>query len=74
MTDTKRLYDKYLVERTDGKPLKGGRCIVLEIGDPTAWPALRTWADSVEAEGHTVLAVDVRALVLAAEVGALPYG
>ncbi len=59
------LVEKYRVERRDGKPLKGG-CIVLEFGDPTAWPAIKTWANTVEADGYSVLAADVRARLDAA--------
>ena len=55
------LYGKYLVERVDGKPLKGGMCIVLEVGDPNAHEALHIWADTVEADGYVQLAEDVRA-------------
>lgn len=57
---TRGLYGKYLVERVDGKPLKGGRCIVLEVGDPNAWPALWEWADTVDDAGYAALAADVR--------------
>jgi len=57
------LYEKYEVRRRDGRPLKGGMCIVLELGDPNAWPALRTWANTVEADGYGDLAADVRAAV-----------
>lgn len=56
------LIDKYYVERRDGRPVQG-RCIVLEFGDPNAWPALLTWADSVEADGYQQLADDVRNVV-----------
>ncbi len=61
------LYSKYHVERLDGKALKGGQCIVLEVGDPNAWAALRTWADSVDTVGYYPLAADVRHLVNDAE-------
>lgn len=65
------LYGKYRVERRDGKALKGGMCIVLELGDPNAHPALRVWADTVEAAGYHQLADDVRALVDGAATEAL---
>lgn len=60
MADIKErgLYGKYRVERVDGKDI--GRCIVLELDDPNAWPALLTWADTVEADGYEALAADVR--------------
>lgn len=60
MPDTKDrgLYGKYLVERRDGKSIP--HVIVLELDDPNAWPALRLWADTVEADGYDALAADVR--------------
>jgi len=58
MSKEEGLKHKYNVERTDGKSL--GSCIVLEIDDPNAWPALRVWADTVEADGYEKLAEDVR--------------
>ena len=57
------LYGKYHVERVDGKPLKGGRCVVLEVGDPNAWAALAAWADTVEEAGYVPLASDVRRML-----------
>lgn len=57
------LYRKYNVRRTDGRLMKGGDFIVLEVGDPRAWPALEAWADAVEKAGNAELAQDVRALV-----------
>lgn len=57
------LYGKYHVERTDGKPLKGGMCIVLEVGDPNAHPALRVWAETVRAAGYVQLADDIERLL-----------
>jgi hypothetical protein len=43
--DQRGLYRKYQVKRTDGKPLRGGGAVVLEIGDPLSWPAIlvRAW-------------------------------
>lgn len=64
-TTERGLYEKYRVERTDGKGV--GRCIVLELDDRNSWPALLTWAETVEAEGYVALAADVRAWVLQAE-------
>ena len=55
-------YDKYYVERRDGKPLKGG-AVVLEFGDPNSWYALLTWANTVERRGHAKLAQDIREIV-----------
>lgn len=68
--DSKGLYRKYRVERRDGKPLKGGQAIVLEVGDPKAWAAIATFAESVEAAGNPKLAADLRRLL--AEIGS-PY-
>lgn len=39
-----RLYAKYVVERTDGRPV--GRCFVIELDDPHAREALRAYAKS----------------------------
>ena len=63
MPDSKSvgLYEKYRVDRVDGKPL--GRCIVLELKDPNSWNALLEWADSVAIDGYENLAEDVRASV-----------
>lgn len=65
MTDDKKrgLYGKYYVERVDGKPIKGGECIVLEVGDPNTHPAILAFADSVESDGYSALADDLRSLV-----------
>jgi hypothetical protein len=59
----KGLITRYDVERIDGEPLKGDRAIVLEVGDPNSWPALMTWADTVENDGYVQLAHDIRGLV-----------
>jgi hypothetical protein len=58
------LYEKYRVKRTDGQDV--GPCIVMEVKDPNTWPALLTWADTVEAAGYGPLAEDTRAMVEAA--------
>lgn len=57
------LYEKYRVERTDGKGMMLG-CFVLEFDDPKAWPALLTYANEVEAAGNATLAADLRKRVL----------
>lgn len=62
-TKDRGLYDKYQVDRTDGQPLKGGRCIVLEVGDPNAHAALATWSQTVRAAGYEALADDVDAML-----------
>jgi hypothetical protein len=68
---TRGLYGKYRVERIDGKSIKGGRCIVLEVGDPNAWPALSQWAETVHTAGYLDLAADVRRLLIEAREAAL---
>lgn len=72
MPDTERgWYRKYDVKRTDGKYL--GPCFVLELEDPKTWPALLTFAETVEAEGNVQLATDIRRRVLNEErIAALP--
>jgi len=57
------LYGKYRVERVDGKPIKGGHCIVMEVGDWNTHAAIHAFADSVELDGYTSLASDLRRLV-----------
>lgn len=57
------LQERYEVKRLDGKPLKGDRCIVLEVGDPNAKPAINTFAKTVEEQGYVQLAEDLRELV-----------
>jgi hypothetical protein len=56
----KGLFQKYIVERVDGRELKGGMAFVLEVGDPNTWPALLTYADTVAEEGYKALAIDIR--------------
>ena len=53
------LYEKYHVERTDGKPIEYG-CIVLEFDDPNTWAAIDTWATQVGSQGYEALCKDVR--------------
>ena len=60
---SKGLFGKYTVERIDGKPIKGGMAIVLEVGDFKVWPALAALADSVEHEGNRKFAADLRKLL-----------
>jgi len=57
------MYGKYFVERVDGKPLKGGYAVVLEVGDPNTHSAIHAFADAVEADGYAALAADLRRLV-----------
>lgn len=72
---TKGIYNKFHVERTDGKSAPGEKhegCayFVLDIDhDPHAIPALRAYADSCEAE-FPLLARDIRAQIEAHEKGA----
>lgn len=57
------LYEKYYVERVDGKDLKGGQAIVLEVGDPNSWPALAAYAETVRAAGYEFLGDDIYQLI-----------
>lgn len=61
-TDRDTLYEKYRVERTDGKSV--GPCFVLELDDPKAWDALLTWADTLDSWGKVTLATQIRKRVL----------
>lgn len=56
------LYEKYRVERTDGRHV--GPCFVLELDNSLAWIALLTWAETLDQEGQTNLAAQVRKRVL----------
>jgi hypothetical protein len=51
------LYEKYRVERTDGKPV--GAAIVLEFKDPIAKVGIRAWAEEMERHGYEQVAADV---------------
>jgi len=63
MDDKSRgLYQKYKVERTDGKPLED--CVVLELKDPLARAALWTWVSEVEKYGYKQLARDTEAKLI----------
>lgn len=59
MSKDEGLKHKYDVSRVDGRPIELG-CIVLEFSDSRAWPALLTWASTVEEAGYHQLAKDVR--------------
>jgi hypothetical protein len=59
------IYQKYRVERTDGKPL--GPCVVLELKDPYARTGILAWAAMVGAAGYDQLAADARRWVEDAE-------
>lgn len=49
------LFEKYYVERLDGKPMVSG-CIVLEWQDKNARAGIKAFADAVRKDGYTVLA------------------
>lgn len=59
MTDDKNrgLYNKYIVDRVDGKEV--GRCFVLELDDPLTWLALKQWAGDLWVAGYENLANDI---------------
>jgi hypothetical protein len=51
MPENKGFYQKYLVQRADGKPI-AGRTFTLEIDrDPFAIPALQAYRDAMVKEG-----------------------
>ena len=52
------LHQKYVVERTDGKPIEHG-CIVLEWDDPNARVGIRAFAEAVREDGYLSLADDL---------------
>ena len=56
------LFEKYTVDRIDGKPLKGG-ALVLEWGDTNAHPAIRAYSRSVRDRGYTQLSDDIDQLL-----------
>lgn len=59
MPDTERgLYQKYVVDRTDGKPIEHG-CIVLEWDDPNARKGIKAFSEAVRADGYDALADDL---------------
>ena len=60
--DVDVLYEKYRVERTDGRHV--GPCFVLEVDDPKTWTALLTWAETLDQEGRKELAAQIRKTVL----------
>lgn len=55
------LHQKYIVGRTDGKSV--GFCLVLELKDPNAWPAMLEYARTVREEGYVTLAEDLERTV-----------
>lgn len=63
MPDNKQrgLYEKYKVERVDGKPV--GICLVLELKDPNARAGIKAFADAVRGSGYIELANDIEALL-----------
>ena len=56
----KGLYQKYRVERTDGKPMPEG-CIVLEWKDPNARIGIAAFSRRVRRKGYRKLADDLDA-------------
>lgn len=54
----KGLYEKYYVERTDGKNIDGG-CIVLEWSDPIARVGIAAFSQAVRNAGYKALADDL---------------
>ena len=56
---TKGLYEKYIVLRTDGKPVEW--CFVLEPHDPLAQECLALYAKLARADGRIQLARDIEA-------------
>lgn len=55
------IYEKYRVERTDGKPIEW--CFVLEIGDPAARVAMIYYACMVKGGERDKLAQDLFAVL-----------
>jgi hypothetical protein len=55
------LYQKYIVERVDGKPVD--YCIVLELKDQNTWPAMLKFAETTRAAGYEALADDIEKMV-----------
>jgi len=51
------LYQKYNVERVDGRPT--GDCIVLEFKDPNARAGIRAFSKEVKKKGYSPLADDL---------------
>lgn len=54
------LYEKYYVERNDGKPIERG-CIVLEWDDPNGRVGIAAFAQAVREDGYKQLACDLEA-------------
>jgi hypothetical protein len=59
-------FQKYRVERVDGKPIEGWT-FTLEEHDPHAVPALKAYSASARADGYVALADDLDALLAARE-------
>lgn len=61
MADDKNrgLYNKYTVERNDGRSIGEFGYLVLEFSDPNAWPAIEQWANTVFEDGYEELSIDV---------------
>ena len=57
MSKEEGLKEKYLVTRTDGKPV--GDCIVLEFKDPIARRGIEEWAIRMLVAGYTQVYYDV---------------
>lgn len=55
------LYQKYIITRTDGKPVDAA--IVLELKDANTWSALREYARTVRRAGYVLLADDIERVV-----------
>lgn len=53
----KGFYEKYKVERTDGKPTSGA--VVLEFKDPNARVGIKAFAIACRLDGYHVLANDL---------------
>jgi hypothetical protein len=52
------LFEKYHVERVDGKPMPAG-CIVLEWKDTNAWPGIAAFSRAVRSAGYLQLSDDL---------------
>lgn len=74
MPDTRGMYEKYFVERNDGKEIGPRGCIVLEFDDPSAWGAIARWAVEMKIEGREQLAREVHATLQTAKAVVRPRG
>lgn len=57
----KGLYQKYKVEKLNGRPMGEKGCIVLEFDDPIAKEAIITWAKSMRDAGYVQVWKDIAA-------------